>query len=217
MSPEQAVLLNPVDALLWRYATKQFDPGRKIPAHIWSQIEKSLILTPSSFGLQPWKFVVVTDLAVREKLVSVSWNQRQPADCSHLVVISRIERMDEQRVDEHLSLTAKERCIPVESLAPFKKMVMAFVDNMSEEFLAEWMAKQCYIALGNLMTTAAQLGVDNCPMEGFDKGEYDKILGLPEKGCRSVVLCALGYRDENDKYGKVAKVRFAQSDLIVNI
>ncbi len=217
MSAEPAVLANPIDALLWRYATKQFDPSRKIPTQTWSKIEEALVLTPSSFGLQPWKFAVVTDQAIREKLVAVSWNQKQPVECSHLVVISRIERMDEQHVDTHLSRVAKLRGISTESLAPFKKMIMDFVNGSSEEFLAEWMSKQCYIALGNLMTTAAQLGVDNCPMEGFAKEEYDKILGLPEKGCRSVVLCALGYRHPDDKFGKLAKVRFAPEDVIINI
>jgi nitroreductase len=207
--------LDTVDALQWRYATKQFDPTKKIPAHTWDRLEQALLLTPSSFGLQPWKFVVVTDQSLKEKLVPSSWNQKQPAECSHLVVLCRLNEMNEKHIDEHLNAITKIREVPPDSVAGLRKVLVDFISTRSEAELADWMSKQCYIALGNLMTAAAQMRVDNCPMEGFVKEDYDKILGLPELGCRSVVVCALGYRHPDDKYGKLKKVRFDPSKIVI--
>lgn len=207
----------PSQALSWRYATKKFDPSRKIPAQTWNEIENSLLLTPSSYGLQPWKFVVVTDQATKEKLVPASWNQKQPAECSHLVVICRIDEMSEAHVDRYLKHMANVRESEESATAPLRKILVDFISARQKHELEEWMSRQCYIALGNLVSTAAMLGVDNCPMEGFIREEYDTILNLPEKGCRSVVMCALGYRHDEDKYGKINKVRFNKSDMFIHI
>ncbi len=203
--------------LQWRYATKKFDASRKIDPSIWGHIEKALVLTPSSFGLQPWKFVVITDNAVKEKLPPLSWNQRQVADCSHLVVISRLLEMTAAYVANYVDHVAKVRGLQQEALSEYKGMVMKFLESNSPEFLCEWMTRQCYIALGNLMTTASMYGVDNCPMEGFSRGAYDELLDLPSRGCRAVVVCALGYRAADDRYSRLTKVRFPASQLVINI
>jgi nitroreductase len=202
-------------ALRWRYATKQFDPARKIPQDIWSALEETLVLTPSSFGLQPWKFLVVQDPALRAQLVPHSWNQRQVADASHLVIMTVMTRMTVEHIDKYLQDTARTRQVPVESMAGYRKMMIGdVVEGARGKISTEWATRQAYIALGNLMTSAALLGLDTCPMEGFEQAKYDEILGLAPRGLTTAVLCPVGYRAGNDKYASLAKVRFPKTELI---
>lgn len=204
--------------LRWRYATKAFDPAKKISATDWAAMEEALILSPSSYGMQPYHFLVITDPAVREKLVPVSWNQRQPADCSHYVVFAVRTANQESHVDEYMARIAEVRGGTAEALNPFKGMLLADVVNGPRGKVAgEWAARQAYIALGNFMTCAALLGIDTCPMEGFEPAQYDEILGLKEKGLTAAVACAAGYRADGDKYATLPKVRFPASKLIVHI
>jgi nitroreductase len=206
-----------VDKLKWRYATKKFDSEKKISAALWDKVEEALLLTPSSFGLQPWTFVVVTNPTIKAQLPPFSWNQNQPNECSHLVVFARPAKIDAQYVIDYVQRIADVRKVPVESLSAFQKMMTDFVTGSSEEQAAEWMSRQCYIALGNLMTVAAAFGLDACPMEGFVSAEYDRILALEEKGLRSVVLCPVGYRAEDDKYATQPKVRFEKERVFLHI
>ncbi|MBI1270258.1 NAD(P)H-dependent oxidoreductase [bacterium] len=206
-----------VNHLKWRYATKKFDNSKKIDQETWTQLEESLVLTPSSYGLQPWKFVVVTDPEVKAQLGEKSFVQPQPLDCSHLVVISRLTTMDHDYVEKYLQSIAEARSTTLESLEAYKGMLTGFVERTSQTDLEHWMARQCYIALGNLLTAAAVLRVDACPMEGFDKNGYDEVLNLSPRGLASVVLCALGYRDSSDKYASQEKVRHPVSDVVIHI
>ncbi len=206
-----------VDALNWRYATKKFDPSKKISASDWQVLEDALQLSPSSYGLQPYKFIVVTDQKVKDELVAACWNQAQVAQCSHFVIFARKNEVNAETVDQYIDLIAKTRDVPVDALKPVHDMVNGFVTGATPEKLAEWTARQTYIALGNLMTVAATLEIDNCPMEGIVVPEIDRILKLNEKGCTSVVACALGYRAADDKYATLTKVRFPKDELFINI
>ena len=213
--------LNP-DALVaqlnWRYATKKFDATKKIPAGTWAALEHALLLTPSSFGLQPWKFIVITDAAVKQKLVPVSWNQTQPADCSHHVVFAVRKALEEKDVDRFLDSIVATRGGAKESLKGYGDMMTGFAGKAAKEgWLREWAVRQVYIALGNFMTCAAVLGVDTCPMEGIEPANYDKILGLDGTEFETVVACAAGYRAADDKYAQLAKVRFPASEIIRHI
>lgn len=202
-------------ALRWRYATKQFDPQRKIPAPLWSALEDALVLTPSSFGLQPWKFLVIQDPALRERLVPFSWGQKQVAEASHLVVLAVMTRMTEEHIDRYLADTAATRNIPRESLAGFRKMMIGdVIQGARSKIATEWAIRQAYIALGNFMTSAALLGVDTCPMEGFESAKYDELLELAPRGLTTAVVCPAGYRAATDKYASLAKVRFPKSEVI---
>jgi nitroreductase len=205
------------ELLRWRYATKRFDGSRKIDQQTWEKLEKALLLTPSSYGLQPWKFVIVTDQSIKEELVGASYGQGQPRDCSHLVVISRLTELTDEHIERHIDRMADVRKVPKEKLEQLRTTLLDFKKGRKPEQLQDWMSRQCYIALGNLMTTAAVHRIDNCPMEGFVSADYDRILKLTEKGCTSVVLCALGYRAEDDKYGQMAKVRFPDEEVIVRV
>jgi nitroreductase len=202
--------------LRWRYAVKKFDPARKIPDDVWSVLEQSLILAPSSTGLQPWKFVVVTDPAVRRKLHSAAYNQAQILDCSHLVVICAKAPPTVADADRHVARTAEVRGMPVESLESFRKMVVGLTDKPPED-ATSWAVRQSYIALGMFLTMAAMIGVDACPMEGFDPPKFDDILGLKAHGVKSCALAAAGYRSPDDKYGTALKVRFPADEVILRI
>lgn len=202
----------------WRYATKRFDPAKKIPADVWETLERALILTPTSYGLQPYHFIVMTDLEKRAELLAHSWNQHQVVDCSHYIVFTAKTKMTEADVDHFIQRTAEIRKSSVESLAAYRGMMLGDVVHGSRGKIAhEWATRQTYIALGNLMTCAAMLGVDACPMEGLVPAEYDRVLNLFDSGYATVVACALGYRAANDKYASIPKVRFEANELIRKI
>jgi nitroreductase len=207
-----------INQLNWRYATKQFDAHRKISAEDWKSLEEALVLTPSSCGLQPWKFVVVNDRPTREKLVGASHGQSQIADASHLVVFAIKKNFGEKDVDRHLDRIVNVRGVPRDALSGFRDMMMgAIINRFDAAGLKVWQTKQIYIALGNFLTSAAVLGIDACPMEGIDPAQYDEILGLDQRGLSTVVVATTGYRAETDKYSQAKKVRFPREEILVNI
>lgn len=206
-----------LDKLKWRYATKVFDPKKKISDELWGQVEESLVITPSSFGLQPWKFLVITDQAVKESLLVHSWNQAQVTNCSHLVVLTALKNLDEADVERYILDLHAKRGGELDALQPYKGMMNGFLAGMSEEQKFAWAKNQVYIALGQLMTTAAMLEIDTCPMEGLIPAKYDEILGLEDGRYATVVACSMGYRSEDDKYEKLAKVRYEKSEIIEHI
>lgn len=212
---KEATHLDIIKSLNWRYATKKFDINKKIEDATYKKLEEAMRLSASSFGLQPWKFVVITDQEVKKQLPAHSWGQMQAAECSHLVVICRLADLDEAYVDQYLDSIATTRGVARESLASYSDMMKGFLKNPADKKV--WMEKQCYIALGTLLTASAALGVDSCPMEGFDAAAYDRILGLETKGCRSVVVCPLGYRAADDKYAAAKKVRFDAAETVIHI
>lgn len=206
-----------VSQLKWRYATKKFDASRKIPLATWSALEQAFVLAPSSFGLQPWKFVVITDPAVKAKLPAISWNQTQPADCSHFVVFAGRRGFGPADIEKFIARSAQVRGVPVESLAGYKDMMLGSVGRLPPEHANAWCDRQAYIALGFLMAAAAAVGVDACPMEGIVGPEYDKLLGLDKLGYAALVGCAVGYRAADDKYAGAPKIRYSTEEVIVRV
>jgi nitroreductase len=203
--------------LNWRYATKEFDSSKKIPAETLENLLEALRLAPSSFGLQPWKFVVVENAELRQKLRAAAWNQGQITDASHVIVLCRKEGFGASDIEAFIKATAEARGQNVEDLAGYKQMMEGALLPRSAEQLAVWSSEQIYLALGVLLTACAAQDVDACPMEGFDPAQFDQILDLPAQGLRSVVVCAVGYRSENDKYASAAKVRFSKEEVIVRL
>jgi nitroreductase len=206
-----------VQQLSWRYATKKFDPARKVSDTDWGFLEQALILTASSYGLQPWKFIVVTDPALKTRLRAASWNQSQVEDCSHLVVFAAQQDVTEAGVDRFIARIAEVRGVSAESLAGYKGFMMGdLVHGPRHAIIKEWAARQAYIAMGNLLTSAAILGIDACPFEGIEPAKYDEILGLAGSGYATVAACPVGYRAADDKYASVPKVRFNAKDVIIH-
>jgi nitroreductase len=202
-----------VQQLNWRYAVKQFDPDRKVDDERWHALEQALVLSPSSYGLQPWKFIVVTDPAIKSQMPAMSWNQSQPKDCSHMVIMAALRSMEEAYVDKFMQSVVDNRGGTIDSLKGYKSMIMNSA-KQPESVVFAWNSRQVYIALGQLMTAAALLQVDTCPMEGIDPNAYDKLLGLEGTPYTTIVGCAVGYRHPDDKYASTKKVRFATSEVV---
>ena len=209
MSMGQTVL----QQLAWRYATKVFDATRKISADDWKTLETAMIHAPSSFGLQPWKFMVVTTQSVKDQLPEAAWGQSQPRDCSHFVVIAARKTMDPDYVKKFIETTATIQGVPVSALDGFKQAILLKTTGMKNGHL-EWNSRQCYIALGFLLETAAMMGIDACPMEGIARDKFDEFLELSGGEYTSTVACALGYRSSQDKYASARKVRYSASDVV---
>ncbi|HJV23683.1 MAG TPA: NAD(P)H-dependent oxidoreductase [Holophagaceae bacterium] len=204
-----------LDALHWRYATKVFDPAKAIPVADWQALEESLVLTPSSYGLQPYKFLVITDPVLKARLRPVSWGQAQITDASHLVVFLARNTMTEAYVDGYVDRVAEVRGVAKGDLAGYRDLMVGnLVENKVGLNIPEWTARQAYLAFGQLMQTAALMGIDACPIEGLDPKAYDQILGLEGGDYRTVAVCALGYRAEGDKYAMLPKVRQRAEVLI---
>ena len=199
----------------WRYATKSFDAARRIPAEQWQALEDILVLTPSSYGLQPWKFLVIDNPALRQELRPHSWDQSQITDCSHLVVLLAKRTITAADADRFVASIAAARGQDVAALETYRQMIQVdLIDGPRAAEIERWTSNQLYIALGNLMTSAALLGIDTCPIEGFSPAEYDRILGLEGTPFRTRVVCACGYRADDDKYATLAKVRYPAAELI---
>ncbi len=205
--------MNP--SLQWRYATKKFDAKKEISKETLSELLEVLRLSPSSFGLQPWKFVVVKDAALRQELRKNAWNQPQITDASHVIVLCAKTSMDAVYIKEFVSRSAKSNGIAVEALKDYQDMMLGFVKNQTPEQTAAWMSRQVYIALGLLLGECARRQIDACPMEGFDGQKFDEILKLKDQGFHATVLCAVGYRAADDTYASHAKVRFDESEVVV--
>ncbi len=208
MTPETLV-----SALNWRYAVKKFDAAGRIPADRWAALEQSLLLSPSSYGLQAWKFLVVEDKALRAKLRPASWGQTQITDADKLVVFLVKKDAGAADVQRFVDRISEVRRVPAEALEGYKQTMLQSV-SLPPEKVEAWLTRQVYIALGNFLTSAAVLGVDACPMEGFDKDKYDEILGLHAKGWKAVVVATAGVRASDDAYAKNAKVRFPLSEVV---
>ena len=203
--------------LNWRYATKKFNPEMKISSEDFDTICESLRLVPSSYGLQPVKYIVVNDKSMREKLLPLAYNQPQITDASHLIVICSYRNISPNMVGEHLSLMSEIRNIPLEDLSKFGQNMDASFAKLSAEELCEWTAKQAYISLGHIMHTCANLRIDATPMEGFNKKSFDEALDLTSKNLQSVLLLAVGYRSSEDNLARLAKVRKSTDDLFETI
>ncbi|MFK7734524.1 MAG: NAD(P)H-dependent oxidoreductase [Pirellulaceae bacterium] len=203
---------NLLEQLNWRYAVKKFDSTRTIDENTWQTLEESLILSPSSYGLQPWKFAVITDPKLKAKLPAASWKQNQPKDCSHMVVLAARKTMDAGYIADHMKTVVETRKLPSDALEGYQKMLVGIVEGMDGHF--DWNARQVYIALGQLMVAAAMLGVDTCPMEGIVPDQYDELAGFKGTDYATVVGCACGYRHPEDVQSQAAKVRYSADSLI---
>jgi len=201
-------------ALTWRYATKQFDSTKKLSEEQLTALLTDMNLTATSFGLQPFEIIVVTDPVVREKLRAVSWNQSQVVDASHLILLAVRTDVDESFVDAYIAHLAEVRGISVDAVKGYADMMKGFLSQHSVESLTVWAQKQAYIALGTLLASAAVREIDACPMEGFDANAVDDILGLTRKHLKSTVMCPVGYRSAEDKTAAYAKVRRPLGDVV---
>ncbi len=198
--------MNLIESLKWRYAVKKYC-SKEISKEAITTILQATNLSASSAGLQPYRVIVVENPDLRTKLAENGFNP-QISEASHLFVFAAIENLSTSHIDEYMQRMADTRGIPVQALDNFRQILTANITSKSAEENFIWATKQAYIGLSTALVAAAEMGIDTTPMEGFHPAKFDEILGLKEKGLKSVVLLALGYRDtEKDPYVNAAKVR----------
>ncbi len=204
---------NYIESLHWRYATKKFDSTKKLSDEQLNTLLESVRLSASSYGLQPYHIFIVTDKEIRAKLQPASWGQSQIVDASHLIVFAAKTEVDGNWIDTYLENVSTTREIPMESLSGYGDFMKSKILELSSEEQATWAGKQTYLALGNLLSAAAELRIDSCPMEGFEPEVYNDILGLTEKGLHATVIAAVGYRSGDDETQHYKKVRQSKENL----
>jgi len=198
-----------VESLNWRYAAKKFDLSKKITKEQWSFLEESLRLSASSYGLQPWKFIVIEDQKIKDDLKPLSYNQQQINTCSHLVVFTGLKTIDEAYITYFVEEMANQRKMPLEALNAYKSVMIGDLCSRTDDAVKAWSKNQCYIAMGQLLVAAAVARVDACPMEGIVAKEYDKYLKLEDTNYTTFAAVSLGFRASDDELNGMAKVRFS--------
>ena len=206
-----------LQAMNWRYAAKKMN-GQKLPTEKLDTILEAIRLSASSGGIQPYTIIMIENHQLKGKIHELACPQPQIVEGSHLLVFAGWADVDAAQVDAYIQLIADTRGIPAESLTPFADSLKGNLLSKTPEERASWAARQAYIALGSGLIAAALEHVDATPMEGFNAAALDEILDLPAKGLRSVVLLALGYRDEErDFLSKAPKVRRSRKDLFIEL
>ena len=196
-----------LENLNWRYATKRFDENKKISAEDLSALKEAVRLSASSYGLQPYQVLVIEDEKTKEKLRAAAFNQPQLTEASQVFVFASYTEVKEEYIQDYMKNVAETRGMDLSELDQFAEMIKGASMSLPKDQQAVWTAKQAYIALGFLLNAAATLKIDACPMEGYNGEEFDKILGLKEKGLTTAVIATVGYRSEEDATQNNKKVR----------
>ncbi|NBV41654.1 NAD(P)H-dependent oxidoreductase [bacterium] len=204
-----------IDALNWRYATKKFDPNRKVSESDFHLLLEAGRLAPTSYGLQPLKLIVVQNPELRAALQKASFNQTQITDASHMIVLTTLTQITESYIDEYIKRIATTRNQDIQSLDVYRGMMVGgLVNGPRSNEIKAWAQRQAYIVMGTILSAAAELAIDACPIEGMDPAEYDRILELESSAYKSAAVITVGYRHPDDHYQHAPKVRKPESDFI---
>lgn len=206
-----------IQSLKWRYATKKFDTKKSIAAEDMQVILEAIQLTATSYGLQPYKVLNITNKTLRQQMQAASWGQTQVVDASDVLVFCAYTEITSDMIDTYVERKATIQNIPPKNLEGYSDFMKSKILEKSPEELIDWNAKQIYIALGNLLAICGELEIDACPMEGFEPEKYDKMLGLKEKGLTAVLVCPIGYRSAEDFTQHSPKVRKPLTELYETI
>jgi nitroreductase len=206
-----------IEKLNWRYATKKFDHNKKLSAGQLDTLLSAVQLAPSSLGLQPYRVLVIENAEIREQLREAAYGQPQITQASQLIVFAAETNLNEDFGKKYIDLIAETREVGREHLAGYEQAVLGTINSKAEDEKIVWGHKQAYIGLGVLLSAAADLGIDACPMEGFVAGKFDEILGLREKGLTTSVIATIGFRAEDDSFSQLKKVRRPKSEFFIHI
>jgi len=206
-----------IENLHWRYATKKFNPEKQVSKDDMETLLEAIRLSASSYGLQPYEVMVIEDPEVRAKLKPAAFGQPQITDASYLLVFAYNINVDRQYLDKFIKNNSETRNKPVEDFQDLREMIQNSVLTFTEDVKHIWASRQVYIALGNLLSAAADLKIDVCPMEGFNSAEFDELLDLKSKDLKSVTLATVGYRSETDQLKDAKKVRKSKDELFTRI
>lgn len=206
-----------VPALEWRYATKKYDPSKQVSAEQFSDLLRTVQLAPSSYGLQPYQFITITDPAKLEQISRAAFGQPQITTASRVLVVAVQTNISEATVKAYIDKAAHVRETDRKNLEPREQFVNAKLSELSAAQKITWAEKQAYLAVGILISAAAEAGIDASPMEGFDRSQVDQILGLSEKNLQSTLLFAVGYRSSDDEFARIPKVRKTTEELFPTV
>ncbi|HSD15287.1 MAG TPA: NAD(P)H-dependent oxidoreductase [Flavobacterium sp.] len=201
----------------WRYATKKFDASKKISEHDLEILREAIRLSSSSYGLQPYKVIIVENPELRAKLQPVAWGQTQITEASHLFIFANMINLGEKEIDKYIANIAETRGIPAENLAGYGDFMKSKIISLPNDVKNNWTSKQTYLALGNLLNAAAELQIDATPMEGFEAEKVNEILGLNALGLNASLIATVGYRHEEDATQHNVKVRKSKKELFINL
>lgn len=201
----------------WRYATKKFDATKKISNEDLNTIKEAIRLSSSSYGLQPYKIIIVENPELRAKIQPSAWGQSQIVEASHLIVFANKTKLENTDIDDYVANISAIRDIPVESLKGYSDFMKSKIVTLSDDSKNIWTSKQTYLALGNLLNAAAELKIDVTPMEGFVPEQINEILGLEKLGLNTSLIATLGYRHEADDTQHYKKVRKSQEELFITL
>ena len=204
-------------ALQWRYATKSFDDSKLISEDDINNIKEGFNLSASSYGLQPVQLLLIHNKDIQKELVPLSMNQKQVRQASHLAIFCVKTTLDAHYIHEFFNRIKSIRSTPDEVLAPFRTHIIESFEAKSDDDIQLWGTKQAYLAMGNLLAVCADLGIDACPMEGFDPDQYDAYFDLKTKGLKSVLIMPMGYRAIDDPFAAMKKVRKSVNESITEI
>lgn len=206
-----------INNLNWRYATKKFDATRKISDQDLETIKEAIRLSASSYGLQPYKILIIETPELRAKLQPVAWGQSQIVDASHLIVFANQTDFGDNGIDSYAENIIETRGIPAESIQGYVDFMKSKISTLPLESRNHWTSKQTYIALANLLNAAAELKIDATPMEGFEAEKVNEVLGLDKLGLNASLIAALGYRHEEDATQHFKKVRKSNEELFIKL
>lgn len=201
----------------WRYATKKFDATKKVSAADLAILKEAIQLSASSYGLQPYKVLLIENPEIRAQLQPVSWGQTQIVDASHLLVFANITSIGEKEINDYFDNLTSTRGIPMDAVQGYADFMKSKIVPLPEQVKNSWTSKQTYLALGNLLNAAAELNIDVTPIEGFEPEKYNEILGLDKLGLNASLVAPIGYRHEEDATQHFAKVRKSNEDLFITI
>ena len=201
----------------WRYATKKFDATKKISNADLNILKEAIRLSSSSYGLQPYKVIIVENPELRAKIRPSAWGQSQIVEASHLIIFANEINFGTTGIDNYFKNTSEIRQIPLESMKGYQDLVIKNITSLPEEMRNIWTAKQTYLALGNLLNAAAELKIDATPMEGFVPAEVNEILGLDKLGLNATLIATIGYRHEDDATQHNKKVRKSNEELFITL
>lgn len=205
-----------LENLNWRYATKRFQKEKVLDERQIETLKQAIKLSPSSYGLQPYKVLVVSNKELKETLKPASWDQPQITECSHLFVFCQDKSYSDKLVDDYITLKADTQNLERDDLKDYADFMKDKMGGLSDEDYLNWSGRQTYLALAHLLMACANERIDACPMEGFEPERYVKILGLETSEYRPVALAAVGYRSDEDSTQHQKKVRKPLDALIVS-
>jgi len=206
-----------LENLKWRYATKKFDASKKIEQKDIEILKEAVQLSVSSYGLQLYKVLIITNDELKLQLKEAAWNQSQLTDASHIFVFCNYTESKNEHIDEYIRATSETQNTPLEKLEGYGDFIKQSLSAKPIEEWQNWSEKQTYLALSNLLVACAELKIDSCPMEGFEPEKFNQILGLDQNGLNAAIIAPVGYRSTEDHTQFRQKVRKPKEILFEEI